>query len=81
MSLASRPTTKAEEQLLLQNGFYKSPLESLGDTCMVDGEERYQGNWYHAEIPSAKGHFGLDEALAILKERLAEHAKTNPDDF
>ena len=78
MSLASRPTTKAEEQFLLQNGFYKSPLESIGDTCMVEGEELYQGNWFHAEIPTQTGHFGPDDAMAILKERLAQHAKDDP---
>jgi hypothetical protein len=80
MSLASRPTTRAEEQILLQNGFYKSNLESTGDTCVVEGEERYTGVWHHKEIPSTSGVFGPDEALEILRRRQAEFAGTTPDD-
>lgn len=79
MSLASRPTTKAEEQFLRQNGFYTSSLESLGDTCVVDGEELYTGNWVHPEL-TPNGHVGPDEALELLKKALAEHAKNSPND-
>lgn len=81
MSLANRPTTRAEEELLLQNGFFRSPFESTGDYVEVEGERLYRGNWFHSEFRHPdRGHFGPDEALAILRERLAEHAKNNPDD-
>jgi hypothetical protein len=79
MSLAARPTTKAEEALLRAHGFMSSPFES--GYVEVDGERLYQGNWIHKEYKApGNSHFGPDEALAFLKERLAEFARTCPND-
>ena len=78
MSMANRPTTKAEEAILEANGFYKSPLESMGDYTEVDGESLYCGNWFHREHPVGEGHMCPDEALQFLQDRLREHSKNNP---
>lgn len=78
MSLANRPTTKAEEAIFEANGFCKSPLESLGDYVEVDGETLYRGNWFHREHPQGQNHFSPDEALAFLATRRAQHAQNNP---
>lgn len=79
MSMASRATTKSEEAILQANGFYKSPLESLGDYTEVDGESLYCGNWFHTEHPVGAGHMGPDEALKFLETRLQEFAKIRPE--
>ena len=79
MSMASRPTTKAEHALLTAHGFSESPLECIGDFTTVDGETLYCGNWYHAERPLEQGHMGPDEALEFLKARLQEFAKITPE--
>jgi hypothetical protein len=77
MSLANRATTLAEAAFLRANGFYESPLESMGDYIQVDGETLYRGNWFHAEQPSDRVHFGPDEALEFLKARQQEFTKNN----
>ena len=78
MSMANRPTTKAEEAILEANGFRRDPLRSMGDYTEVDGESLYCGHWYHREHPADKLHFSPDEALQFLANRLQEHAKSNP---
>lgn len=57
MSLAARVTTEAEDAFLRANGWMRSSLECFG------------GNWVHPEFPGS--HYGPEEALRILKERLA----------